>query len=84
MYWRDVIPSFGGLGRAIGSGADIVNELMNFEMFIYLWWRFMEVYMEHREPADLMVVKDFEFWRRAKEGKRMREEREEDSKGLSA
>ena len=70
MYWRDVIPSFGGLGRAIGSGADMLLFLMNFEMFIYLWWLFMEVYMEHREPADLMVVKDFElFWRRA-EGER--------------
>jgi hypothetical protein len=24
MYWREVIPSFGGLGRAIGSGADML------------------------------------------------------------
>jgi len=27
MYWREVIPSFGGLGRAIGSGDDIVSKI---------------------------------------------------------
>ena len=31
MYWRDVIPSFGGLGRAIGSGT--ADMLLIFDEF---------------------------------------------------
>ncbi len=38
MYWRDVIPSFGGLGRAIGSGFDIVVSLLTDYFGIRLAW----------------------------------------------
>ena len=82
MYWRDVIPSFGGLGRAIGSGADMLLYFwMNFEMNICFVVAFYgglhQAYVGSRGSHGR---KDFEFWK--SEGRRAEEKEGREGRGL--